>query len=397
MPMPHKILVVNPGSTSTKLAVFLDEDILFQEAVRHEAAVLAEFLRVIDQYHFRRDVILKWLGSVEVNPGDLDAVVGRGGILRPIVGGTYLVNQAMLQDLEAAAFGEHAANLGARLAYEIAAPQGKPAFIVDPPVVDEMEPLARLSGLPEIPRRSMFHALNQKAVARRACRDLGKRYEEAGLVVAHLGGGITVGAHRRGRIIDVNNGLDGEGPFSPERAGTVPSLGLVHLCFSWRYSLPEVMKKLVGGGGLVAHLGTNDAREAERRAATGDEKARLVYESLAYNVAKEIGRAAAALAGRVDAVIITGGLAHSKVLSDWIRDRVSFLAPVLLYPGEDEMRALAEGCLRVLRGEESPRTYGDPESSATHPAFAHLRTMRQEPAEGGLVGAGRQEGCAFHR
>jgi butyrate kinase len=354
----HRLLIINPGSTSTKIAIFAGETPLHTETLRHSADEVGRFSRVYDQYTFRRDLILRWMESVDVAPASLSAVVGRGGLLRPIPGGTYMVGTRMLEDLKEGDMGEHASNLGAALAHEIAAAAGGvPAFIVDPVVVDEMEPEARISGLSGLPRRSIFHALNQKATARRAARDAGARYEELNLVVVHLGGGVSVGAHRQGRVIDVNNGLDGEGPMSPERAGTLPSLGVVHMAFSWLYTLSEVSRKVVGQGGLVAHLGTNDAREVERMIDQGDAHARQVYEAVAYQVAKEVGRAAVALGGRVDRIILTGGLAHSQLLTGWIAERTSWIAPVALYPGEDEMQALAEGALRVLRGEEAAKEY----------------------------------------
>lgn len=353
------MLIINPGSTSTKIGLYRDDEPLRIETLRHSAAELAPFPRLIDQFPFRRDLILSWLAGLGVAVTDLDAVVGRGGLLRPIPGGTYRVDEAMLADLRLGVQGEHASNLGAPIAVEIAAAAGgRPAFIVDPVVVDELEPVARVTGRPEIPRRSIFHALNQKAVARRAARELGLAYEELNLIVVHLGGGISVGAHRRGRVIDVPNALDGEGPLSPERAGTVPSVGLVHLAFSWRYTLPELSRMIVGRGGLVAHLGSNDAREVEARIQAGDAEAERVYRAMAYQTAKEIGRAAAALSGRVDAVLLTGGLAHSQLLTGWIREQTDWIAPDRVYPGEDELQALAEGALRVLRGEEAAQEYG---------------------------------------
>lgn len=359
MASTHRLLIMNPGSTSTKIAIFEDEQQIHKEDLRHSAEEIGRFPRVYDQYPFRRDMILRWMDSVGVHPRTLAAVVGRGGLLKPIPGGTYRVGPRMLADLKEGAHGEHASNLGAALAHEIAqAAGGVPAFIVDPVVVDELEPVARISGLPGLPRRSVFHALNQKAVARRAAKDLGRPYEDLNLVIVHLGGGVTVGAHRKGRVIDVNNGLDGEGPMSPERAGTLPSVGLVHLCFSWRYTLPEISRMAVGKGGLVAHLGTNDAREVERRISEEhDAHAETVYRAMAFQVAKEVGRAAVALKGQVDRVILTGGLARSKMLTQWVTERVQWIAPVLLYPGEDEMQALAEGTLRVLRGEEPAKEY----------------------------------------
>ncbi|HLO03724.1 MAG TPA: butyrate kinase [Symbiobacteriaceae bacterium] len=357
------MLIINPGSTSTKIGLYRDDEPVQIETLRHSAAELAQFPRLLDQFPFRRDLILAWLSDQGVAVTDLDAVVGRGGLLRPIPGGTYQVDEAMLADLRVGVQGEHASNLGAPIAAEIAAAAGgcpsKPAFIVDPVVVDELEPVARITGRPEIERRSIFHALNQKAVARRAARDLGVPYERLNLVVVHLGGGISVGAHRQGRVIDVPNALDGEGPMSPERAGTVPSVGLVHLAFSWRYTLPELSRMIVGRGGLVAHLGSNDAREVEGRIQAGDAEAERVYRAMAYQVAKEIGRAATALSGQVDAIVLTGGLAHSGMLTGWIQEQVEWIAPVKIYPGEDELQALAEGALRVLRGEEEAQVYAE--------------------------------------
>lgn len=356
--MTHRLLIMNPGSTSTKIAIFEDEQPLFTETLRHSAEEVGRYARVVDQYAFRRDMILAFLAQRGVAISSLSAVVGRGGLLRPIPGGVYRVTEPMRKDLTEAPYGEHASNLGALLAHEIAqAAGGVEAFIVDPVVVDEMEPVARLSGLPGMPRRSIFHALNQKATARRLARDLNTPYETLNLVVVHLGGGISVGAHRQGRVIDVNQALDGEGPMSPERSGSLPSLGLIHLCFSWQYSLPEISRLVVGKGGLVAHLSTNDARQVEERIEAGDTRAEQVYRAMAGQVAKEIGRAAVALAGRVDRVVLTGGLAHSKRLTGWIAEQVGWIAPVAIYPGEDEMQALAEGALRVLRGEAAARAY----------------------------------------
>lgn len=354
----HRLLIMNPGSTSTKIAIFEDERPAHVETLRHSTEEISRYQRVYDQYPFRKRIILQWMESLGYTPKDLQGVVGRGGLLRPIPGGTYLVNQRMLEDLQAGIQGEHAANLGAAMAHEIAgAAGGIPALIVDPVVVDELEPVARLSGLPGLPRRSIFHALNQKATARRCARDLGRSYADVNLIVVHMGGGVTVGAHRKGSVIDVNNGLDGEGPLSPERAGTLPALGLVHLCFSWLYTLPEISRMLVGKGGFVAHLATNDAREVERRIAAGDGAAEMLYRAMARQVAKEVGRAAVVLEGEVDRIVLTGGIAYSKLLTGWIAEEIEWVAPVAVYPGEDEMQALAEGALRVLRGEEEPKAY----------------------------------------
>lgn len=353
-----KILALNPGSTSTKVALFEDHTELWSETQRYDTDVIGRFSGVMEQEEFRLEEIRKCLAAHGATVADLDAVVGRGGLLKPIESGTYEVSDKMLEDLRACTWGAHASNLGAPLAVRLADEGGcGKAYIVDPVVVDEMCPLARYSGLPEIERRSIFHALNQKAVARRAAVELGKSYAECNLVVAHMGGGVSVGAHEKGRVIDVNNALDGDGPFSPERAGSLPVGGLVKLAFSGKYELPQLLKMLTGKGGLVAHLGTNDLREVARRMDDGDEKARLLFEALAYRMAKEIGASAAALSGEVDAIILTGGLAYNERFTKLIRDRVAFIAPVKIYPGEDEMQALVEGALRVLNGSEEARRY----------------------------------------
>ncbi|SDQ51972.1 butyrate kinase [Virgibacillus salinus] len=352
-----RILVINPGSTSTKIGVFDNENCIFEKTIRHDADNIAQFSRVIDQYDFRRRVILEQLDYEGINISKLSAVCGRGGLLRPIEGGTYEVNEAMLEDLKIGYNGEHASNLGGIIAYEIAAGLNIPSFIVDPVVVDEFNEIARYSGVPEIPRKSIFHALNQKAVARRAAKDIGKPYTDVNLIVTHMGGGITIGAHQNGKVIDVNNGLHGDGPFSPERAGTVPAGDLVSLCFSGQYYRDEIMKKLVGRGGLMAYLQTNDAVEVERRIETGDEYATSVYDAMAYQIAKEIGSMSTVLKGNIDAIVLTGGLAYGKPFVDMISDRVKWIADTTIYPGENELQALNEGTLRVLRREESPKTY----------------------------------------
>jgi butyrate kinase len=352
-----RLLVINPGSTSTKIGVFDNEKLVLEESIRHDSDELAPFPRIIDQFAFRKRAILQVLEENQINISKFSAVVGRGGVLKPIPGGTYRVNEAMLKDLYTGRYGEHASNLGAILAHEIATPLHIPAFIVDPVVVDEMEDVARISGVPQIQRKSIFHALNQKAVARRVAKELGTTYQECNLIVAHLGGGITVGAHRKGKVIDVNNGLHGEGPFSPERAGTVPIGDLVDLSFSGKYFASEVMKLLVGNGGIVAYLGTNDARKVEDMIEKGNEKAALVYEAMAYQVSKEIGANACVLCGDVQAIVLTGGLAYGKRFVEMIEKRVNWIAPVIIKPGENELEALAEGGLRVLRGEEEEKVY----------------------------------------
>jgi butyrate kinase len=359
----HRILVINPGSTSTKVAVFEDEHPVFEDTVRHPADQIAQFAQIADQYAFRLDTVCELLEEHGIALDSLDAVVGRGGLLRPIPSGTYSVNDRMLAELRAPNEREHASNLGAILAHEIARQIAVPAFVVDPVCVDEFEPIARVAGLPEMERHSLSHALNLKATARRAARDLGRPYVDLDLVMVHLGGGISVTAHRHGQMVDVNQALDGGGPFSPERSGGLPVGDVVRMCYSEppyqdvKLTYDEMFKKIAGRGGLVAHLGTSSAVEVERRIAAGDEHARLIYAAMAYQIAKEIGAMATVLYGVVDAVVITGGLAHSGLLVGWVRDRVAWIAPVLVYPGEQEMLALAQGALRVLRGEEAARTY----------------------------------------
>jgi len=352
-----RILAINPGSTSTKVAVYDDRDPVFVDTIAHSAADLAIYAHIADQYPLRRDAVLASLSNHNVSVSSLAAVVGRGGMLRPVPSGTFRVNQTMLDELIAPGPREHASNLGAIVAHEIASRAGIPAFIVDPVCVDEFEPLARISGLPEIERRSLSHALNLKATARRAAADLGRPYESLDLIVVHMGGGISVSPHHHGRMIDVNQALDGTGPFSPERAGGLPVGDVIRLCFSGRYTYADLFRRIAGQGGLVAHLGTNHAPEVEKRIAAGDERARLIYEAMAYQIAKEIGAMATVLFGHVDAIVLTGGLAHSEMLCGWLRQRVGWIAPIMIYPGQDEMRAMVEGVLRVLEGEEQALEY----------------------------------------
>ncbi|NRD80690.1 butyrate kinase [Bacillus sp. BRMEA1] len=355
--LEYRILVINPGSTSTKIGVFDNEISILEKTIRHEADTINSFANIIDQYEFRKNTILETLDKEGINISKLNAVCGRGGLLRPIEGGTYAVNDLMLTDLRSGYSGQHASNLGGIIAYEIAAGLNIPAFIVDPVVVDELAPIARISGFHLIERKSIFHALNQKAVARRIAKELGKKYNELNLIVTHMGGGITVGVHKQGRVIDVNNGLHGDGPFSPERAGTVPAGDLIAICYSGEYYREEIMKMLVGQGGLVGYLGTNDAVEVEKRISAGDEQAKLIYDAMAYQVAKEIGAASAVLSGKVDAIVLTGGLAYGKEFVKTISDRINWIADVIVHPGENELQALAEGALRVLRGEEEVKEY----------------------------------------
>ena len=354
-----RILALNPGSTSTKIGLYDGCDLVFSKTIRHSSDEINKYPKIIDQYSFRRDVIINTLNEKGVDVKELDAVVGRGGLLKPIPGGVYRVNDALIADLKKEIMGEHASNLGAILAREIVKKTGKDidAFIVDPVVIDELCEPARYSGRPELPRISIFHALNQKAVSRRYARENNKLYEDLNLIVVHLGGGITVGAHEKGRVIDVNNGLDGDGPFSPERTGSLPVGALVKLCFSGQYQLHEVRKMITGRGGIVAYLDTNDSLEVEKRIEEGNEKARIVYESMAYQISKEIGQCATVLKGKVDAIILTGGLANSGMITKWIKERVSFIAPVEVYAGEDELQALSEGVYYALNGEQPIKEY----------------------------------------
>ncbi len=356
----YRILVINPGSTSTKLAVFENEKEVLRDTIRHSAEELAPFEKITDQYEFRKNVIMEFLKKAGYGIRDFDAVVGRGGLVRPIPSGTYEVDDLMLSELREGKFGEHASNLGALIANELAKEAGVGAYIVDPVVVDEMMDIAKYSGHPDFTRKSIFHALNQKAMARKVAKELGKSYDQVNVIVAHMGGGISIGAHKKGKVVDVNNALDGDGPFTPERSGTLPMTQLIDLCYSGKYTLDDVKKLIKGRGGLVAYLGTNDAIEVQRRIEDGDEYAALVYKALAHQVGKWIGKMAAALDFDVDAIVLTGGLAYdSENLVKWIKGMVSFIAPVYVYPGGDEERALAEGALRVLRGEEKTKRYSE--------------------------------------
>lgn len=357
MERKYRILAINPGSTSTKISIFDGEEVFFSTVLRHPVTEIKKYQTIYDQLDFRKNVVLEALKKENIMLSSIDAVVGRGGNMKPVPGGTYRVNKAMLEDLKVGVMGQHASNLGGIIAYEIAESLNLPAFVVDPVVVDELEDLARISGIPEIQRKSKHHPLNQKATARKAAMDLGGSYEQFNFIVTHMGGGISVGVHKKGKIIDVNNCLDGDGPFSPERAGGLPVGALIDLCYSGNYTKEEMRRKIVGGGGLVAYLGTNDGKEINQRIKNGDTKARLIYEAMAYQVAKEIGAGATVLKGDVDAIIITGGLAYDELLVNWIKERVGFIAKVLVYPGEFEMIAMAQGVLRVLKGEEELKTY----------------------------------------
>ena len=355
--MAYKLLIINPGSTSTKIGVYEGEKEILEETLRHSAEEILKYDTIFDQLDFRKEVILNVLKEKGIDINELDAVVGRGGMLKPIEGGTYEVNEAMVEDLKIGVQGPHASNLGGILSNEIAKEIGKRAFIVDPVVVDEMEDVARLSGVPELPRKSKFHALNQKAVAKRYAKEHNTSYEDVNLIFVHMWGGVSVGAHRKGRVIDVNNALDGDGPFSPERAGGVPSGELLEMCFSGKYSKEEVYKKLVGKGGFVAYANTNDARDLIKLSQEGDEKGSLIFNAFIYQIAKEIGSMAVVLDGEVNAIVLTGGIAYSDYVTNAINKKVKWIAPMVVYGGEDELLALAQGAIRVLDGVEEAKIY----------------------------------------
>ncbi len=351
-----KSLIINPGSTSTKLGIFEDETLVSEETLRHTTEEIAQFDKIVDQVDFRKEMILAFLKDKGEELSSFNVIVGRGGLLKPIPSGTYAVTDKLIEDLKIGVGGEHASNLGGILSKALADEVGVPSYIVDPVVVDELEPVARISGVPELPRVSIFHALNQKAVAKRYAKEVGKAYTDLNLIVVHMGGGVSVGAHTGGRIVDVFNALSGEGAFSPERAGGVPPAALVDLCFSGKYTKDEIKKKLIGNGGYNALVGTNNAQEVYKRSLT-DENVKLVFDAFIYQVSKDIGAMATVLKGKVDQIILTGGIAYGEQVTADIKERVSFIAPVTIYPGEDELLALAQGALRVMNGEEEARTY----------------------------------------
>ncbi len=350
------ILAINPGSTSTKIAVFKGEENVLTKKIEHKTDELEKFEKITDQNEYRLNLILDVLNKEGISTSSLGAVVGRGGLLRPMPGGTYLVTDKMIEDLQKGVQGEHASNLGGILAKGIADNEGIKSFIVDPVAVDEFDDIARISGMAEIKRKSLFHALNIKAVSHRLANELSKDLSELNLIVAHLGGGISVAPVQKGRVVDVNNANE-MGPFSPERTGGLPSGDIAKMCFSGQYTLKEIKEKIKGKGGLVAYLGTNDAKEVNEMIDNGNEKARLVFDAMGYQIAKEIGAMATVLNGDIDNIILTGGLAYSKLLTDKITKMVKFIAPVVLYPGEDELEALNEGALRVLEGKEKEKIY----------------------------------------
>ncbi|WP_294166932.1 butyrate kinase [uncultured Clostridium sp.] len=355
--MSKNLLIINPGSTSTKIGVFQDEKELFQETLRHSSDEIAKYETIFDQMDFRKDIILNILKEKNFDLNSLSAVVGRGGMLKPMASGTYKVNDKMLEDLKIGVQGQHASNLGGMLANKIAEELNIPSFIVDPVVVDELDNAARVSGVPELPRLSKFHALNQKAVAKRYAKENKAKYEDLNLIVVHMGGGVSVGAHKDGKVIDVNNALDGEGPFSPERAGTVPAGQLIRMCYSGEFTEKEIYTKIVGKGGYVAYLNTNDARDVLKLMEAGDKNAELYFNAFIYQVSKSIGEMSAVLKGKVDRIILTGGIAYSEKVEEEIKKRIGWISEITVYPGEDELLALAQGALRVLNGEEEVKEY----------------------------------------
>ncbi len=355
--MAYNILTINPGSTSTKVALFRDMEQVKTLSLRHSAEEIARFASVADQLEWRLEIILDALKADGIKLEELNAVIGRGGLMRPIEGGVYRVGEAMIADLTAPKR-QHASNLGALIARRIADQAGVEAYIADPVVVDELQDIARVSGIKSIPRRSIFHALNQKAIARRYAMEEGEKYEDLNLIVVHMGGGISVSAHAKGRVIDTNNALDGDGPIAPERAGTIPAGDLVDLCFSGEYEKGDIKKLLAGKGGLVDHVNSNNVQELnEVRAANGDQEARFMLEAMSYSVAKWIGEMAVVLKGKVDAILLTGGIAWNDCVNDVIIDYCKFIAPIKIYPGENELQSLAENALRVLKGETVAKEY----------------------------------------
>ncbi len=354
----YRILAINPGSTSTKFAVYFDTECVLKKTITHSFEELLAYKNVIDQFDFRKGLIIDALVKEGIDVDSIKFIIGRGGLTFPIESGVYRVNNQMLKHVREGVLGQHASNLGPMLADYIALqiPNAQ-AFIADPVVTDELEEIARVSGNKVFERRSIFHALNQKATARIHAKKVGRKYEDLRLIVAHLGGGISVGAHKNGRVVDVNNGLNGEGAFSPERSGTLPAGQLVELCFSGKYSVGQVQRMILGEGGFVSYLGTNNAREVEEKANAGDKKAQFIQEALFYQVSKQIGEMAVVLDGKVDAILLTGGLAFNKGLVNYVNGKTGFIAPVIAYPGEDELEALAMNALLVARGEVEVKEY----------------------------------------
>lgn len=357
--MSKLILAINPGSTSTKISVYEDRKEVFTKTLRHTSEELAPFKNVIDQFAFRKEAIKAALEENNIELGSLNVIVGRGGLVKPISSGVYLVNQALIEDVRKGVSGEHASNLGAILANDLATEigGGVKAFITDPVVVDELEPVARITGHPLFKKASIFHALNQKVIAKKYAREIGRDYNSLNLIVAHLGGGVSVGIHSKGRVIDVNDALSGEGPFSPERSGGLPAVQLAEACFSGKYTYGQIKKMISGAGGVVSYLGTNSFQEVAKRVEAGDKEAILISDAFEYQLCKEIGAMATVVSGKVDAILITGGIAYNSVMMESVKKRVGYIAPVHVYPGEDEMGALAGNALDAIEGREEIKIY----------------------------------------
>lgn len=355
--MKNMILVINIGSTSSKIAVYSNLEERHMETIRHSQDELANFANIWQQKEFRKNLLINNLKKNDFYLNDFDVIACRGGNVKPIPSGIYLVDEDMIFDLSKEKYGSHPTNVGNIIAYELGKQANIPVITVDPPTVDELCIFARYSGIKEAPRVSSFHALNQKRIAKKISYDLGKRYIDLNLIVIHLGGGISIAAHEKGKVIDVNNALDGDGPFSPERAGTVPSRDLIRMCYSGQFSETEMFKKVNGNAGLISYLGTNSGLEVEERIKAGDKYAEQVFEAMAYHISKEIGAAATVLKGKVDGIVLTGSLAYSKRLTNWISERTAFISSIYLEPGENEMIALAESAMLYLTGEETIKIY----------------------------------------
>jgi butyrate kinase len=351
------ILIINPGSTSTKVGIFSGDEMTVNVSVKHDDTEIRTFATIWDQYEYRKNAILGVLRDNGLSMEDIDAIACRGGNVKPLPGGIYRVCSKMIADMKSGLYGAHPINVGGVIAFDMGNQYNIPVLTADPPMTDELCVSARYSGIPQISRQSSFHALNQKATARKIAAGLGKKYDEVNLIVVHLGGGISVGAHKKGKIIDVNNALDGDGAFTPERAGSLPAGDLVKMCFSGEYSKQQMQKLLTGGGGLYAYLGTTNAIEIEKRIAEGDTKAAEVYEAMVYQVAKEVGACTTVLEGDIDAIALTGSLVYSKILLDSLLKKISFIAPVFLNPGENEMEALADAATRYFNNEEELSVY----------------------------------------
>lgn len=353
--MSHKILVINPGSTSTKIAVFNDTELLFEEVLRHPANELSQFKQLKDQYGYRKDAITNFLAEKGIEVTELGAVAARGGLIGPIPSGTYRLEDNLVEKLGTDIV--HASNLAGLIAYDLSQEYGMPSFITDPVTVDEMDEIARITGVPGLKRKSKFHALNQKAVAKKVAKQLGKKYEDCNFIVAHMGGGVSIGAHKDGRVIDVNNVIDGDGPMSPNRAGALPVEGVIDLCFSGEYTKQSLKEFVSSTAGLWAYLGTSDTRDVQAMIDAGNEEADMLYKAFAYQISKNIGSMATVLKGQIDAIILTGGIAYSNIFVGMLKERVDFLGQVIVMAGEEEMLALAEGALRVINGEEEAKIY----------------------------------------